>query len=265
MPRSILIVWILAAGCSKQLSTQVVQPPLVFGAGVESRTSMPLTIVVRDMETGRLPIHNSAYYVAVSRDRLRFHVVLHHKWDELVDLKRFVAYVEDANGKRHYPEDLSAHVSQVTTVYIRGVLYRINVPLFRGTADLSIYDRDLFAAGGRLTLVLSRPEIEYRYRWITMDVDIDGYTVGQPSVTLAHAGQARSEELQHELVWLVADDASLGEPCCPARCASLQIRSSMTPSPNTVDTDATRPRGQGRHGCVRALASVPTATAPSWA
>ena len=174
MPRSILIAWILAAGCSKQLSTQVVQPPLMFGAGLELRTSMPLTIVVRDMETGRLPIHNSAYYVAVSRDRLRFHVTLHHKWDEMADLKQWFAYVEDANGKRHYPEDVSARVSQVTTVYIRGVRYRMNALMFRGTADLSIYDRDLFAAGSRLTLVLSRPGMEYRYRWISSEVDIGG-------------------------------------------------------------------------------------------
>lgn len=166
-----MIAWILAAGCSTHLSTQVVQPPLVFGAGVESRTSMPLTIVVRDMETGRFPIQNRAYYVAVSRDRLRFHVTLHHKWDEMADLKYWSAYVEDANGKRHYPEDVSAHVSRVTTVYIRGVQYRMNALMYRGTANLSIYAPDLFAAGSRLTLVLSRPEIEYRYRWITREID----------------------------------------------------------------------------------------------
>jgi hypothetical protein len=174
MPRSIMIAWILVAGCAKQLTTQVVQPPLVFGAGVESRTSMPLTIVVRDMESGRFPIRNSAYYVAVSRDRLRFHVTLHHKWDEIADLKYWSAYVEDANGKRHYPDDVSARVSQVTTVYIGGQQYRMNVRMFRGTANLSIYDRNLFAAGNRLTLVLSRPEIEYRYRWITREVESDG-------------------------------------------------------------------------------------------
>lgn len=168
-----MVALILAAGCSKQLTTQVVQPPLVFGAGAASRTSMPLSIVVRDMESGRLPFQNSAYYVAVSRDRLRFHVTLHHKWDDFADLKQWHAYVEDANGKRHYPEDVSTHVNRITTVYIRGVVYRMNVLMFRGTADLSIYDRDLLAAGGRLTLVLSRPGMEYRYRWITSEVDID--------------------------------------------------------------------------------------------
>jgi hypothetical protein len=173
MPRSILIAWILAAGCTKHLSTQVVQPPLAFGAGVESRTSIPLAIVVRDMDTGRLPIRNSAYYVAVSRDRLRFHITLHHKWDEMADLKQWSLYVEDANGKRHYPEDVTAEVSQVTTLHVRNVVYQLHAPMYRGTAALSIYDRDLFAAGNRLTLVLSRPEMEYRYRWITSDVDVD--------------------------------------------------------------------------------------------
>ena len=174
MPRSIMIALILAAGCSKQLTTQVVQPPLMFGYGVALRTSMPLTIEYRDMETGRLPLKNSAYYVLVSRDRLRFHVVLHHKWDEVADFTRWNVYVEDANGKRHHPEDVSANVSRVTTVYIHGVKYRMNVLMYRGTADLSIYDRDLFAAGSRLTLVMSRPGYEYRYRWISSEVDLEG-------------------------------------------------------------------------------------------
>jgi hypothetical protein len=172
--RSIVIACALASGCTNHLSAQTRQPPLLLGAGVEARTSMPLRIVVRDMETGRYAIVNSAYYVVVSRDRLRFHVTLHHKWDALADLKQWSAYVEDANGKRHYPEDITAHVNRVSTLSINGATYRMNVLMYRGTADLSIYDRDLFAAGNELTLVLSRPEIEYRYHWITSEFDSDG-------------------------------------------------------------------------------------------
>jgi hypothetical protein len=170
-PRWILVACLLASGCTRHWSAHVEQPPLLLNAGVAMRTSMPLAIVVRDMESGRYPIVNRAYYVIVSRDRLRFHITLHHKWDEVADLKNWTAYVEDAHGKRHYPADLTAGVERVTTVQINGARYLMNILMYRGTADLSIYDHDLLAAGNQLTLVLTRPGVEYRYRWVTAELE----------------------------------------------------------------------------------------------
>lgn len=163
----IAVLALCMLGCARRWTAQTMQPPLVLAANVEARTSMPLAIVLRDMESGRYRITNTAYYVVVSRDRLRFHITLHHKWDEIADLKNWSAYVEDAKGKRHYPEELSGRVRVVTTYKRNDVTYLMHTPMYRGTADLTVYDRDLFAAGDRVTLVLSRPGYEYRYRWIS--------------------------------------------------------------------------------------------------
>lgn len=171
VPRSIVVALLCATACTRHFKAQVEQPPLLLNAGVAMRTSMPLAIVVRDMESGRYPIVNSAHYVIVSRDRLRFHVTLHHKWDEIADLKNWTAYVEDSHGKRHYPEDLTASVERVTTWRINGARYLMNILMYRGTADLSIYDHDLLAAGNELTLVLTRPGIEFRYHWVTAELE----------------------------------------------------------------------------------------------
>jgi hypothetical protein len=164
---ALVLLCALAGGCTRRWSAQITQPRLVLAANVEARTSMPLAIVLRDMDTGRYRIRNTAYYVVISRDRLRFRIVLHHKWDEIADLKNWSAYVEDANGKRHYPEHVSASVRPLTTWKRNHVTYFMHKPMYRGTADLTIYDRDLFEAGDLVTLVLTRPGYEYRYRWIS--------------------------------------------------------------------------------------------------
>ena len=68
--RTIMIACVVAAGCTPRWTAQVTQPPLVLAANVEARTSLPLEIVLRDMEMGTYRVRNSAYYVVVSRDRL---------------------------------------------------------------------------------------------------------------------------------------------------------------------------------------------------
>jgi hypothetical protein len=164
---AMVLLCVLAGGCMKQWTAQVTQPRLVLGANLEARTSMPLAIVLRDLDTGRYRLTNTAYYVVVSRDRLRFHVTLHHKWDDIADPRSWSAYVEDASGKRHYPEQVTGSVRVVTFYKRRDTTYMLHKPMYRGVADLTVYDRDLFDAGNQLTLVLTRPGYEYRYRWIS--------------------------------------------------------------------------------------------------
>lgn len=159
------LLCVLACGCTTRWVAQTSQPRLVLAGDQGARTSVPLTIDLRDMDTGRFVLRNTAYYVVVSRDRLRFHVTLHHKWDDIADLATWTAYVEDAAGRRHYPEEMSADVRPLLTWKRNGRTYVMHRPMYRGTADFTIYDRDLFDAGSRVTLVLARPGLEYRYRW----------------------------------------------------------------------------------------------------
>jgi hypothetical protein len=172
-PRLLAVAFavVSVAACTKTWTAEVTQPALVLRANVEARTSLPLVIAVRDMELGKWAITNTAYYVVVSRDRLRFHVTLRHKWDTMADLKNWSVYVEDANGVRHYPEDESVHISPVSQLYYHGVVYSLPEPFYRGVAELSVQDRDLFANSNRLTLVLTHGSYEYRYHWISGEPD----------------------------------------------------------------------------------------------
>ena len=158
MRLAILAIVVLTA-CKTQWNAKVEQPPLVLDASKASRTSMPLAIVVRDMELGRWrPLANTAQYVVVSRDRLRFHVMLHHKWDDVANIKNWGVWLEDQNGDVYAPE----HVDQRVRALPSGCK-----PVYRGTANLTFYQRDLFATAKKLTLVLYRPGYEYRYTWIS--------------------------------------------------------------------------------------------------
>lgn len=170
-PRSIVIASLLVVGCTRTWRAEVTQPALLLDPNLELRTSLPAAIVLRDMEFGSYPLTNSVYYVVVSRDRLRFHVTLHHKWDDVADLKNWSVYVEDAHGKRHYPEQLTGKVQLLSTWRIGNAVYQLRQPLYRGVADLEIYDRDLFDASGQLTLVLHHAGYEYRYHWISGEPD----------------------------------------------------------------------------------------------
>jgi hypothetical protein len=129
---TIVVACLILGGCTKRWTAEVHQPPLLLMATKEARTSMPRAITYRDVEMGRFQITNTAYYTVVSRDRLRFHVTLHHKWNELADMNNWTAYVEDANGKRHYPEDVSVRVRLLSQWRFRGVTYQMNMPLYRG-------------------------------------------------------------------------------------------------------------------------------------
>jgi hypothetical protein len=145
-----------AAACRAHWTAEVVQPPLVLEADKGARTSAPLTIVRREMEMRWRRLANTAYYVVVSRDRLRFHLTLRHKWESMSDLRTWDAWVEDGRGERHLVEDIAQRSAQIGFG---------RVPVYRSVVDFTVYGRDLFAATNRVTLVLRRPGYEYRYVW----------------------------------------------------------------------------------------------------
>jgi len=146
-----------AQGCRAHWTAEVTQPMLVLQAGAAARTSMPLTIFTRDMQLRYARLKNTAYYVVVSRDRFRFYLSLQHKWEAMSDVRTWDAWVEDARGIRHYPEE----VDQRRMVPLGWG----TVQVYQGIGEITVYGRDLYAVAGHLTLVLRRPGYEYRYSW----------------------------------------------------------------------------------------------------
>jgi hypothetical protein len=156
LARVVLVIGFVGpiTGCKSHWTAEVTQPALTLQADKATRTSIPLTIMMRDMELRHARLANTAYYVVVSRDRLRFHVTLRHKWESMSDLRTWETWVEDAAGVRHPVEEIHQRVMQLGFV----------VPIYRSVGDFTAYGRDL-SASERVTLVLRRPGYEYRYVW----------------------------------------------------------------------------------------------------
>lgn len=163
-----------AAGCHKVWNASAVQPPPLLGASLEARTSLPATITVGDMEFPRwVRLDNRAYFVVVSRDRLRVHVSLRHKAEELSDPRRWRVTIVDSLGRRFQPEGIDRRdVRPITSMYQPGHASSVNyLPLFsvtfyRGEGDYTFHRAGLFRRDVRwMMLILARPGYEYHYRW----------------------------------------------------------------------------------------------------
>jgi hypothetical protein len=180
--RAVLLpaVLLAAAACHRTWQVQTTQPPLALGSTLDARTSLIGTIVLGDMELPSLMrLSNSAYFVAVSRDRLRFHVTLLHKWEEIADPTGWKVWIQDDTGRRYWPEDVDPpRLRPITRVYDRGRRWSVNsqplysVTFYRGDGDYVFYRRDLLRKNMRwLMLVMERSGYEYRYVWSFADPD----------------------------------------------------------------------------------------------
>ena len=144
-------------------------PPITFGANLDARSSLPAVIELHDMELPRsIPLMNSVYFVAVSKDRLRFHVTLHHKWEDMSDPTRWRVWIEDDRGRVFHPAAVDRRVIRPVTrmydAYHSSPLLSFTV--YKGDGDYVFYRHNLVRKDMRsLTLVMQRPGYEYRYRW----------------------------------------------------------------------------------------------------
>lgn len=215
-PRASLVqvaVALLASGlvttgtaCTRTFSAEVVQPNPLAQPTETLRDSEEITIVTGDMELevpqqpgkaqrvavmrhNKYPLNNVASFTVVSRDRLRFHVQLEHKWQEWADLNTWEVYMVDDEGRRYLPEGLEhARTKHLVSMWDReirsvqrnmyGDIVAINedghrrrqtlgsLSVFRGTADVVFYHRDVFTPDlRRLTLVVRRPGQAFEFRW----------------------------------------------------------------------------------------------------
>src|SRR5204862_3990802 len=118
------------------------QPNPLANPGETLRQSEKVTIVTGDMELdapapqesgytretqtasverkNKYPLINQASFTVVSRDRLRFHVQIDHKWEEWADLKTWKVQLEDDTGRRWTPESVEhARTKIMTTMWDR--------------------------------------------------------------------------------------------------------------------------------------------------
>ncbi len=170
-------ILLVAVGCSRSWKAETVQPALELGSTDVARTSMPQVIALGDMQLPRnMKLANSAYFVVVSKDRLRFHVSLRHRSESIANPSHWRVWIEDGEGVRIRPEgidrlDMTTNSTAFQPVTAGGVHETNTHPLrmvttFQGDGDYVFYQSDIYERDmEELTLVMQRAGYEYRYRW----------------------------------------------------------------------------------------------------
>src|SRR6185503_17196940 len=169
----------IACGTS-HFGASTTQPnPLVAFPNQATHRSQKLYIDVRDMELPRtFKLRQSAYFNVVSRERVRFRVMLVHKWKEIADITTWRVRLEDDAGHVYFPETKESayddHITKMWDWEKRSVVltqfgdiakvnddgYRERVPLasvdvFQGAGDYVFHAKDLFHKNlKRLTLCM---------------------------------------------------------------------------------------------------------------
>lgn len=195
-----------SGGCLKRtMATQTTQPnPLIAFPNKATHRSEKLYIDLRDMDLPRtFKLRQSAYFNVVSKERLRFHVMLVHKWKEIADVTSWRVRLEDDKGNVYTPETkefgYDDHITKMWDHEIRTVVYNqfgepditrsdrgiLNdghnrrVPLesidvFQGAGDYVFFANNLFDREvRRLTLTMERSGVEYKFTWNLVDLGGD--------------------------------------------------------------------------------------------
>jgi hypothetical protein len=205
---------VVTTGCTRTFRASTTQPNPLAQPTETLRQSERITIVTGDMElekpedpeptqratavrNQRYPLYNQASFTIVSRDRLRFHVQVDHKWEDWANLKTWDVRLVDDTGREWIPESVEhARTKLMTTMWdreqrtaicssagrdARGTCYNTvgmyddgwrnrqtlgTLSVYRGKADFVFYQRDLFHANVRsLRLIVSRPGEAFEFTW----------------------------------------------------------------------------------------------------
>jgi hypothetical protein len=203
-----------AAGCTRTFRAEAVQPNPIAQPIETLRSSEKITIVTGDMEleqpygaapdkqasaavNHRYPLYHQASFTIVSRDRLRFHVQLDHKWEEWADPTTWEVQLEDDAGHVWAPtaveggrtrlmssfwdrEQRSAICSSAGYSPSGGCIATVGLAddgwkhrqtfgtlsVFRGNADFVFFQPDLMHAEVRqLRLVVRRSGMAFEFNW----------------------------------------------------------------------------------------------------
>jgi len=185
---------LLAVGCGVQTrEARALQPnPLLATRSPDDLTvSEKLFIYQRDQNLPRdYQFRNWAQFAVVSRDRLRFHVGIVRVEESDADTQDWEVWLEDEHGRKLMPE--GREVPRINRVVLGWKLYpyrpgdpwcrkppclqrvepgnahpgEIVHDVYEGQADYMFHDPTLLARDReRLSLVLRRGGVEYRYSW----------------------------------------------------------------------------------------------------
>jgi hypothetical protein len=198
--RKLAFIVVVVAGCTHTFTRDAVQPnPVVAASDPAARTSERITITRNDVdlvvplsqvdthdpetpavpaEYGpmvrndkitsygsyfRWPLETSASWTMVSRDDLRFHIAIDHKWLDYVDLAEWGAELVDDQG----------HVYRPTAVEHRRahILYGAKrdeaaLTIYRGNGDFVFNAPGLLSANARwIKLVINHGVDKFEYTW----------------------------------------------------------------------------------------------------
>lgn len=211
---ALVLAIVATTGCARTFTGETVQPNPLRDPTETLPTGEEITIVRGDMELDmpepaaaaqtasitrnhKYPLINQASFTIVSRDRLRFHVQIDHKWQEWADLNSWKVKLEDDKGRSWLPESIEgARTKILTTMWDReqrtsicnaagrdgtGNCYATmgyqddgwrhrqtlgSLSVFRGKADFTFYQRDLMHRDVRqLKLTVSRPGEAFEFVW----------------------------------------------------------------------------------------------------
>ncbi len=214
----LLLAVLVATGCGRTFTKEAVQPNPLLHPTETLRSSEKITIVTSDMELDEpdkaegyhnasqvhnhhYPLLNQASFTMVSRDRLRFHVQIDHKWEDWADLKTWDVYLVDDTGRKWVPESVEhSSVKIITSMWDReqrtsscdqsgrdatGNCYNTigfqndgwrrrqtlgSLSVYRGRADFVFYQRDLFTTNLRwMKLVVHRSGQTFEFIWRFQD------------------------------------------------------------------------------------------------
>lgn len=195
-----------AGGCGRTFSSSVTQPNPLIRPLETLRESEPIVIVTGDMDLNlprqgdasgggtiwvnkRYPLTNRAHFTVVSRDRLRFHVQIEHKWQEWADVSSWRATLVDDKGHRYRPAEIDLisdkHVTQMWDYESRSIVtndfgdivhvnndgYRRRQPLaslslFRGRGDFVFHHPDIMRPSVKsLTFKIERSGTAFEFTW----------------------------------------------------------------------------------------------------
>lgn len=196
---------LLAAACDRTFKGSATQPNPLNQPLETLRTSEEILIITGDKDLTypgvqrhpggdvqvdkRYPLHNKARFTVISRDRLRFHVQIEHKWKEWADVRTWKAELFDDRGRHYLPEEVDL-IADKHVVFMwdyerrsairnrHGDIMYVNndgwkrrnplasMSLFRGLADISFYSRNIFTPDIKtLTLRLDRGSMTYQFTW----------------------------------------------------------------------------------------------------
>ena len=210
----VAVVVASSAGCNRTFEAAAIQPNPILHPTETLRTSEKVTIVTGDIDlvrplplnttrnaaqtrNQRWPLINQASFTMVSRDRLRFHVQLDHKWEDWANPTTWTIDLVDDKGHHWSPEAAEhARIKLMTTMWDRerrtsvcdargrdgrgdcittvgtfddGWKNRMtlgNVSVFRGNADFVFYQRDMMNKDVRwLKLTVARTGQAFEFTW----------------------------------------------------------------------------------------------------